>query len=140
LVDYLYTLPQVDKQHIALNGYSRDGKMALIAAGLDTRIAAVIPGSTNVGGVTPWRFGQGAWLWREHQKHDEKLPHLVRSPTEIFLRARGSSAGRRQFACGASRSTPARIGLLLRRGSLAKFWSVPATLRASARPERDRLA
>jgi cephalosporin-C deacetylase-like acetyl esterase len=57
LVDYLYTLPQVDKQHIALNGYSRDGKMALIAAALDTRIAAVIPGSTGVGGVMPWRLG-----------------------------------------------------------------------------------
>ena len=57
LVDYLYTLPQVDKARIALNGYSRDGKMALIAAGLDTRIAAVIPGSTGVGGVMPWRLG-----------------------------------------------------------------------------------
>ena len=57
LVDYLYTLPQVDKAHIALNGYSRDGKMALVAAGLDPRIAAVIPGSTGVGGVMPWRLG-----------------------------------------------------------------------------------
>jgi cephalosporin-C deacetylase-like acetyl esterase len=57
LVDYLYTLPQVDKQRIALNGYSRDGKMALVAAILDSRIAAVIPGSTGVGGVMPWRLG-----------------------------------------------------------------------------------
>jgi len=57
LVDYLVTLPQVDKEHIALNGYSRDGKMALVAAILDSRIAAVIPGSTGVGGVMPWRLG-----------------------------------------------------------------------------------
>jgi cephalosporin-C deacetylase-like acetyl esterase len=57
LVDYLCTLPQVDKAHIALNGYSRDGKMALIAAGVDPRITAVIPGSTGVGGVMPWRLG-----------------------------------------------------------------------------------
>jgi dienelactone hydrolase len=57
LVDYLYTLPQVDKEHIAINGYSRDGKMALIAAIIDSRIAAVIPGSTGVGGVMPWRLG-----------------------------------------------------------------------------------
>src|SRR6185436_9706380 len=57
LVDYLFTLPQVDKEHIALNGYSRDGKMALVAAILDSRIAAVIPGSTGVGGVMPWRLG-----------------------------------------------------------------------------------
>jgi cephalosporin-C deacetylase-like acetyl esterase len=57
LVDYLYTLPQVDKEHIAINGYSRDGKMALIAAIVDQRITAVIPGSTGVGGVMPWRLG-----------------------------------------------------------------------------------
>jgi cephalosporin-C deacetylase-like acetyl esterase len=57
LVDYLYTLPQVDKEHIAINGYSRDGKMALIAAIIDPRITAVIPGSTGVGGVMPWRLG-----------------------------------------------------------------------------------
>jgi cephalosporin-C deacetylase-like acetyl esterase len=57
LVDYLYTLPQVDKAHIAINGYSRDGKMALIAAIVDPRITAVIPGSTGVGGVMPWRLG-----------------------------------------------------------------------------------
>jgi dienelactone hydrolase len=57
LVDYLYTLPEVDRERIAINGYSRDGKMALIAAALDVRIAAVIPGSTGVGGVMPWRLG-----------------------------------------------------------------------------------
>jgi cephalosporin-C deacetylase-like acetyl esterase len=57
LVDYLYTLPQVDKERIAINGYSRDGKMALVAAAIDSRIAAVIPGSTGVGGVMPWRLG-----------------------------------------------------------------------------------
>jgi pimeloyl-ACP methyl ester carboxylesterase len=55
VVDYLYTLPQVDKQHIAIFGYSRDGKMISIAAALDPRITAVIAGSTGVGGVLPWR-------------------------------------------------------------------------------------
>ena len=30
--------------------------MALIAAALDDRIAAVVAGSTGVGGVTPWRL------------------------------------------------------------------------------------
>ncbi len=65
VVDYLEELPQVDRNHIAINGYSRDGKMATIAAALDDRIAAVIAGSTGVGGVLPWRaagergFGEG---------------------------------------------------------------------------------
>jgi len=65
VVDYLYTLPQVDKQRIAIFGYSRNGKMVAIAAALDTRITAVVAGSTGVGGVLPWRaagergFGEG---------------------------------------------------------------------------------
>jgi dienelactone hydrolase/lysophospholipase L1-like esterase len=56
VVDYLITLPQVDTLRIAINGYSRDGKMAIIAAAFDERIAAVLAGSTGVGGVVPWRF------------------------------------------------------------------------------------
>jgi hypothetical protein len=65
VVDYLATLPQVDMKHIAIFGYSRDGKMAALAGALDTRITAVIAGSTGVGGVLPWRasgergFGEG---------------------------------------------------------------------------------
>ena len=55
VVDYLYMLPQVNKQQIAIYGYSRNGKMASIAAALDRRITAVIAGSTGVGGVLPWR-------------------------------------------------------------------------------------
>ncbi len=63
VVDYLFTLPQVDKARIAVTGYSRGGKMATIAAAWDDRIAAVIAGSTGVGGVVPWRqageYGMG---------------------------------------------------------------------------------
>lgn len=55
VVDYLYTLPQIDRKHIAIFGYSRNGKMISIAAALDPRITAVIAGSTGVGGVLPWR-------------------------------------------------------------------------------------
>jgi hypothetical protein len=65
VVDYLATLPQVDMRHIAIFGYSRDGKMAALAGALDPRIIAVIAGSTGVGGILPWRasgergFGEG---------------------------------------------------------------------------------
>ncbi len=57
VIDYLETVPQVDMKHLAITGYSRDGKKVLIAAALDERIAAVIPGSTGVGGVYAWRDG-----------------------------------------------------------------------------------
>jgi dienelactone hydrolase len=56
VVDYLETVPEVDKSKLAITGYSRTGKMATIAAAWDDRIAAVIAGSTGVGGVLPWRL------------------------------------------------------------------------------------
>jgi pimeloyl-ACP methyl ester carboxylesterase len=65
VLDYLETIPAADMRHVAMFGYSRDGKMAAIAAAMDERIAAVIAGSTGVGGVLPWRsagergFGEG---------------------------------------------------------------------------------
>ena len=60
IIDYLYTLPQVDKRYIAITGYSRNGKMAAIAAMLDERITACIAGSTGVGGILSWRSA-GEW-------------------------------------------------------------------------------
>jgi pimeloyl-ACP methyl ester carboxylesterase len=56
VIDYLETLPQVDRKRIGMFGYSRDGKMAAIATALDERISAVIAGSTSVGGILPWRL------------------------------------------------------------------------------------
>jgi hypothetical protein len=56
VVDYLLTVPEIDRARIAITGYSRGGKMATIAAAFDERIAAVIAGSTGVGGVLPWRL------------------------------------------------------------------------------------
>ena len=56
VLDYLETLPQVDMKHVGMFGYSRDGKMATIATAIDERIAALIAGSTGVGGILPWRL------------------------------------------------------------------------------------
>lgn len=67
-VDYLETLPEVDRAHIALTGHSRNGKTALIAAALDDRITAVISSSSGAGGACTWRlfsesqFGEGIEL------------------------------------------------------------------------------
>jgi pimeloyl-ACP methyl ester carboxylesterase len=57
IVDYLYTLPEVDKPHIAITGYSRLGKAAVITAMIEQRITACVAGSTGVGGVLSWRSG-----------------------------------------------------------------------------------
>ena len=51
VIDYLETVPEVDMNGVAIYGYSRDGKMATIAAAFDDRISALVAGSTGVGGV-----------------------------------------------------------------------------------------
>jgi pimeloyl-ACP methyl ester carboxylesterase len=55
-IDYLHTLPMVDRQRIALTGHSRNGKTALIAAAMDERIKAVILSSAGAGGSCSYRF------------------------------------------------------------------------------------
>ncbi len=81
-------------------GYSRDGKMAAIAAALDERISAVIAGSTGVGGVLPWRACRGAQFRRGHRKRHAIFPHLVCSASALLLRARRPAAHRRQSVGG----------------------------------------
>lgn len=56
VLDYFETVPEIDMERIAIYGYSRDGKMATIAAAYDSRISALIAGSTGVGGLLPWRL------------------------------------------------------------------------------------
>ena len=55
-VDYLITLPEVNKAQIGLAGHSRNGKQALLAAAFDERIGAVVPSSGNSGENDPWRY------------------------------------------------------------------------------------
>ena len=55
-VDYLYTLPYVDKAKIGITGHSRNGKLSLMAAAFDERITACIPSSGGTGAEIPWRF------------------------------------------------------------------------------------
>ena len=64
-VDYLLTLPFVDKDRLAITGHSRNGKTSLIAAAFDPRIKAVISSSSGAGGACSYRlfsetqFGEG---------------------------------------------------------------------------------
>lgn len=55
-IDYLYQLPYVNKDQIALTGHSRNGKLSLIAAAFDERIKAVVTSSGGTGAEVPWRY------------------------------------------------------------------------------------
>jgi dienelactone hydrolase len=57
-VDFLTTLPDIDKSKIAITGHSRNAKVALLAAVMDERINAVVvshPG-TGAGSFNLWRY------------------------------------------------------------------------------------
>ena len=56
VIDYLYTLTYVDKDKIGITGHSRNGKLSLMAAAFDERIAACIPSSGGTGAEVPWRY------------------------------------------------------------------------------------
>ncbi|WP_018616917.1 alpha/beta fold hydrolase [Segetibacter koreensis] len=56
VIDYLFTLPEIDKGKIGLSGHSRNGKQSLIVAAFDERISAVIPSSGGSGAEVPWRY------------------------------------------------------------------------------------
>lgn len=54
-VDYLVGDSDIDAQHIAAVGHSRNGKTALLAAAFDERIALAIPHQAGCGGSAPSR-------------------------------------------------------------------------------------
>jgi hypothetical protein len=49
LLDYLYTLPEVDRRHIGIVGHSLGAKMSLYAAAMDDRITAVVFSEGGIG-------------------------------------------------------------------------------------------
>ncbi len=55
LVDYFETEPLFDASKVAVEGNSRYGKTALVAAAFDERIASAFVSSSGKGGAAPWR-------------------------------------------------------------------------------------
>jgi len=49
LVDYLYTLPEIDQKRIGIIGHSLGGKMALYASAFDRRITTVVSNELGIG-------------------------------------------------------------------------------------------
>jgi len=55
-IDYLVTLPEVDKDKIVVTGHSRGGKTALLLGAFDERVALTVPNASGGGGLQCWRF------------------------------------------------------------------------------------
>lgn len=99
VLDWLGTLPEADMAQVALYGYSRDGKMAAIAAALDERIAALVAGSTGVGGFVPWRYAS-------ERGGGESIESTTRMFPDWFL-------PELRFFCGREDRLPVDANLLL---------------------------
>jgi dienelactone hydrolase len=83
-VDYLYTMPEVDKKKIAISGHSRNGKQALLAAAFDERIGAVIPSSGNTGECDPWRYTTDMFANESIEQITGNFPHWFHPRLRFF--------------------------------------------------------
>lgn len=59
VMDYLTTVPEIDRKRIALVGHSRLGKAAMLAGAFDDRAALIIPLQAGCGGTAPSRGQTG---------------------------------------------------------------------------------
>lgn len=83
-VDYLVTLPEVEKSKISLAGHSRHGKQALLAAAFDERIGAVIQSSGNTGECNPWRYTTDMFVNESIEKITAEFPHWFHPRLRFF--------------------------------------------------------
>jgi hypothetical protein len=70
LLDYLYTLPQVDRAHIGIIGHSLGAKMATYAAAFEPRITAVVASEGGVG--LPFSNYEDYWYFGDFIKKVDK--------------------------------------------------------------------
>src|SRR5690606_20346539 len=75
VVDYLYTLPEVDQDKIALTGHSRNGKQSLMAAAFDDRIGAVVSSSGGTGAESLYRFTDRRFDTESVEEITRNFPH-----------------------------------------------------------------
>ena len=83
-VDYLYTLPEVDKPRIGITGHSRNGKQALLAAAFDERIGAVVASSGNTGECNPWRYTTDMFANESIEQITGNFPHWFHPRLRFF--------------------------------------------------------
>ncbi len=84
VLDYFETVPEIDMDKVAIYGYSRDGKMAAIAAARDERVKALVAGSTGVGGFVPWRYAGERYGGESIESTTRMFPDWYRPELRFF--------------------------------------------------------
>ena len=84
VVDYLYTLAEVDTAKIGITGHSRNGKQSLMAAAFDTRIKAVVSSSGGTGGESTFRFSDERFDSESLKEITDKFPHWFSTRLPLF--------------------------------------------------------
>lgn len=84
-IDYLTTLPIVDKAKIALTGHSRNGKQSLMAAAFDERIQAVITSSGGTGAEDPFRYTSDKFDNETIAEITTNFPHWLHPRLRFFI-------------------------------------------------------
>ena len=84
-VDYLFTVPEVNKKQIAIAGHSRNGKQALMAAAFDERIGAIVLSSGNTGEGNPWRYTTDPFAAESMEQITGNFPHWFHPRLRFFV-------------------------------------------------------
>lgn len=84
VIDYLYTLPEVDTNRIALTGHSRNGKQSLMAAAFDERIKAVVTSSGGTGGESAFRFSDDRFNTESVEEITHNFPNWFSPRLHLF--------------------------------------------------------
>jgi len=85
LLDYLYTLPEVDRNRIGMIGHSLGGKMTLYAAAMDDRVTVAVSSEPGIGLSFSnyddyWYFGEFIHKWDRATDHHELLAMVAPRP------------------------------------------------------------
>jgi len=84
VLDYLFTLPEVDQDKVCITGHSRNGKQALIAAAIDERITAVVASSAGDPCSAPYRFHSESGLVCSLEHVTRGQPHWFHPRLRFF--------------------------------------------------------
>ncbi len=84
-IDYLETLPIVNRAQIAISGHSRNSKQALLAAAFDERIGAVAASRGNAADSMPFRYNTYPFMAEPMEEMTDGLPYFLHPRLRFFV-------------------------------------------------------